>query len=68
MSEQQHDTYVVSSDATTLGSKGDTVTADKLAGLNVAALVKGGHLRPGTGTPGSILGVEGIVQAGDGPE
>jgi len=39
-------TYKISSDKTSLGSKGATVSADDLAGLNVDALVAGGHLEP----------------------
>ena len=39
-------TYKISSDDTTPGSKGATVSDNDLEGLNVAALVAGGHLEP----------------------
>lgn len=39
-------TYKITSDNTTLGKNGETVTADDLAGLNVDALIAGGHLAP----------------------
>ena len=39
-------TYKISSDTTTLGAKGATITDDDLAGLNVDALVSAGHLEP----------------------
>lgn len=37
-------TYRVLSENCTLGKQGDTVTDDQLEGVNVAALVDGGHL------------------------
>lgn len=37
-------TYKIISDNTTLGKNGDTVNADALAGLNVDALIQGGHI------------------------
>jgi len=37
-------TYRITSDNTTLGKHGATVNADALDGLNVDALVAGGHL------------------------
>ena len=37
-------TYRVLSENCTLGKQGDTVTDDQLDGVNVAALVDGGHL------------------------
>lgn len=39
-------TFKIVSDNTTLGKPGDTVTSDALEGLNVEALVAGGHLEP----------------------
>lgn len=39
-------TYKITSDNTNLGKPGDTVTAEALEGLNVEALVAGGHLEP----------------------
>jgi hypothetical protein len=39
-------TYKIISDNTTLGKSGATVSADDLAGLNVDALIAGGHLEP----------------------
>ena len=39
-------TYKISSDNTTLGKHGDTVSDADLVGLNVDALVAGGHLEP----------------------
>jgi len=39
-------TYRIKSDNTTLGKQGDTVAGDALDGLNVEALVAGGHLEP----------------------
>jgi len=39
-------TYKITSDNTTLGKQGDTVSADALAGLNVDALVSAGHIEP----------------------
>lgn len=39
-------TYRITSDNTTLGKHGETVTADNLAGLNVDALIAGGHIEP----------------------
>ncbi len=37
-------TYKITSDNTTLGKNGDTVNADDLKGLNVDALIQGGHI------------------------
>jgi len=37
-------TYRIISSNTTLGESGTTVSDDDLAGLNVAALISGGHL------------------------
>ena len=37
-------TYKIISDNTTLGKSGATVSIDDLAGLNVDALIAGGHL------------------------
>lgn len=37
-------TYRIISDNLTLGNSGTTVSDDDLAGLNVAALITGGHL------------------------
>ena len=39
-------TYKITSDNTVLGKAGDSVTADDLAGLNVDALIEGGHIAP----------------------
>lgn len=39
-------TYKISSDNTELGVKGTTVSESDLVGLNVDALVAGGHLEP----------------------
>lgn len=39
-------TYKIISDNTTLGKSGETVSNDDLAGLNVDALIAGGHLEP----------------------
>ena len=39
-------TYKISSDNTELGAKGTTVSESDLIGLNVDALVAGGHLEP----------------------
>lgn len=39
-------TYKISSDNTELGAKGTTVSESDLVGLNVDALVAGGHLEP----------------------
>ena len=36
--------YKVMSENCTLGKKGATISADDLGGVNVAALVEGGHL------------------------
>jgi len=36
--------YKITSDKTTLGKQGATVNADALAGLNVDALIEGGHV------------------------
>lgn len=38
--------YKIVSSNTTLGKQGATVSADRLDGLNVDALVAGGHLEP----------------------
>lgn len=37
-------TYKVTSDNTSLGKMGDVVNNDDLAGLNVEALISGGHI------------------------
>lgn len=37
-------TYKVTSDNTTLGKMGDVINNDDLAGLNVEALISGGHI------------------------
>jgi hypothetical protein len=37
-------TYRIKTDNTTLGKPGDTVAGDALNGLNVDALIDGGHL------------------------
>lgn len=39
-------TYKITSDNTTLGKSGETVNDSDLAGLNVDALVAGGHIEP----------------------
>jgi len=39
-------TYKITSDNTTLGKQGETVSDVDLAGLNVDALVAGGHIEP----------------------
>jgi hypothetical protein len=39
-------TYKIISDKTSLGKSGATVSIDDLAGLDVGALVAGGHLEP----------------------
>ena len=39
-------TYKILSDNTTLGKPGATVSESDLAGLNIAALVSGGHIEP----------------------
>jgi len=39
-------TYKITSDKTSLGKQGESVSADDLAGLNVEALVSAGHLEP----------------------
>ena len=39
-------TYRILSDNTTLGTAGDTIAAADLAGLNVDALIEGGHIEP----------------------
>jgi hypothetical protein len=39
-------TYKILSDNTTLGKPGSTVSETDLAGLNIAALVAGGHIEP----------------------
>jgi len=39
-------TYKITSDNTTLGKQGETVAADDLTGLNVDALIAGGHIEP----------------------
>ena len=39
-------TYKITSDKTSLGKQGETVTADALVGLNVDALVSAGHIEP----------------------
>lgn len=38
--------YRIISDCTSLGKPGDTVSDAALDGLNVAALVEGGHIEP----------------------
>jgi len=39
-------TYRILSNNTSLGVSGDTISSEKLAGLNVAALVEGGFIEP----------------------
>lgn len=39
-------TFRIISDSTSLGKPGDTVNDNDLVGLNVDALVEGGHLEP----------------------
>lgn len=39
-------TYKITSDNTNLGKRGESVNASDLNGLNVDALVAGGHLEP----------------------
>ena len=39
-------TYKIISDTTTLGKQGDSVNGSDLEGLNVDALVSGGHIEP----------------------
>ena len=41
-------TYKISSDNTTLGKPGETVTDADLVGLDVAALIAGGHIEAQT--------------------
>lgn len=39
-------TYKIISDKTSLGKSGATVSTDDLVGMNVDALIAGGHLEP----------------------
>lgn len=39
-------TYKITSNKTSLGKPGETVSGDDLAGLNVEALVSAGHIEP----------------------
>lgn len=38
--------FRILSDNTSLGNAGDTINADALVDLNVAALIEGGHIEP----------------------